>query len=307
MKIRNLTYRSIILTLFSISFFLVLSFRDADQNDSMVSEIEDFIKVHKISENVLIITMGYDAITAIATQKGIVVVDAGISNSLTEKYKKVIEREFDRNDFAYLINTHSHPDHIGGNQVFSNAIIVGHENCLSEISNQWKDPEKIKPRLLKIVEEYDSELKNCEPGSDEWKSVFCQKVRYQSAYNDLLDGQVITNPNVTFTDSLSIFMGDATFNLIYFGKAHSNSDIFIHIPEAKILMSGDLFFPGGRPSVYEVSEKDAQRWVYVMDWIKNRDDEIDIIIGGHGQIMDKKDLEAFNKSIILKKLELVTK
>jgi hypothetical protein len=52
----------------------------------MASEIEDFIKVHKISENVLIITMGYDAIMAIATQKGIIVVDAGISNSLTAKY-----------------------------------------------------------------------------------------------------------------------------------------------------------------------------------------------------------------------------
>lgn len=86
MKIRNLTYRSIILTLVSISLFLVLSFRNGDQNYSMASEIEDFIKVHKISENVLIITMGYDAIMAIATQKGIIVVDAGISNSLTAKY-----------------------------------------------------------------------------------------------------------------------------------------------------------------------------------------------------------------------------
>jgi glyoxylase-like metal-dependent hydrolase (beta-lactamase superfamily II) len=248
--------------------------------------------------------LGSDAVTAIETQKGIVVIDAGISNGLTSKYRKIIENEFQRNDFAYLINTHGHPDHNGGNSVFAEAVIIGHENSLQEISDKRKDPEKVKSYLLKIVDDYEKELQKLEPGTDEWTEVFCQKARYQYAYNDVLNNFSVAKPEVTFNDTLTISMGDATLSMIYFGKAHTNSDIIVNIPELKLLMTGDLFFSGGKPSIDDASIQDVERWKTVMQWISVRWNEIDKVIGGHGQIMSQKDLEAFNKYVNKKWEEL---
>jgi glyoxylase-like metal-dependent hydrolase (beta-lactamase superfamily II) len=292
--IQNTTiFLSVLLILSSFTSFTSSQLESA-QTDRPAQPVDSFIKTEKLNDKTILIRMGYDAITAIETKKGIVVIDAGISNGLTVKYRKIIEDEFQENDIAYLINTHGHPDHTGGNTVFADALIIGHENCASEISNQWKDPEKVKSALKKIVNDYDKELQALTPGTNEWDNVFCQKTRYQYAYNDVLINCPVTKPNVTFNDSLDLDMGDVKFNMYYFGIAHSESDIIVHIPEMKILMVGDLFSRHGRPGFYENKNQNPSRRVKVTRWIEKRMSDIDIIIDGHGQVMSKEDLHAFN-------------
>ena len=263
------------------------------QIDSSGLKSDQYIKIEKLNNKTILIRMGYDAITAIETQKGIVVIDAGISNGLTAIYRKIIENEFQMNDIAYLINTHGHPDHTGGNTVFADAVIIGHKNCTEEISKQWKDPERVKSSLKKIVNDYDKELQSLLPGTNEWNNVFCQKTRYQCAYNDVLKNCRVTKPNVTFNDSLDLDIGDIKFNLIYFGTAHSESDIMIHTPEMKILMVGDLFSMYGRPGFSVNKNQNAERQVNAISWIEKRFSDIDFIIDGHDQILSKDDLQAF--------------
>ena len=276
----------------------------SSRNNDQSAGVDKYINLNRLTDKVLAINFGDDAMTAVVTQKGIVVIDAGISNSLTAFYRKAIEKEFGRNDFAYLINTHSHSDHIGGNQVFSDAVIIGHENCVKEISESWADRENKKSRLLKIANEYKNKLKTLKSSSNDWEENYCQLIRYKHAYEDLLNDRVITYPEITFDDRLNISMGDVSLDLIYFGKAHSGSDILIHIPEVKLLMIGDLFFPGGIPAIGEVNKQDAERWLYVVQWIKDRWDKIDKVIGGHGQIMNRNDLQSFNEYVEKKYEEL---
>jgi cyclase len=264
------------------------------QIDSSGLKLDQYIKTEKLNDKTILVRMGYDAVTAIETQKGIVVIDAGISTGLTSKYRKIIENEFKQNNIAYLINTHGHPDHTGGNTVFADAVIIGHKNCTEEISKQWKDPERVKSSLNKIVNDYDKELQSLLPGTNEWNNVFCQKTRYQYAYNDVLKNCQVIKPNVTFNDSLDLDMGDIKFNLIYFGTAHSESDIMIHIPEMKILMVGDLFSRYGRPGFSVNKNQNAERRVNAIGWIEKRFSDIDIIIDGHGQILSRDDLKSFN-------------
>jgi glyoxylase-like metal-dependent hydrolase (beta-lactamase superfamily II) len=273
-------------------------------NNEQSSGIDKYINLNRISDKVLVINFAGDAVTAVAAQKGIVIIDAGISNSLTKTYRKIIEDEFGRNDFKYLINTHSHADHIGGNQVFPGAVIIGHDNILPEISKRWKNPGEKRRRIYKIVSDYDKKLDTLKPYTEDWIEAYCKKIKYQSYYNDLLNDHIVTGPAVTFNDCLNIFMGDINFNLIYFGKAHSGSDIIIHIPEERILMIGDLFFPGGIPGIGNVNKQEVERWVHVMRWIKNRRDKIDKVIGGHGQIMNRNDLQWFDEYVEKKYNEL---
>lgn len=291
MKNNNLIYGLLLLVLSTSSLINACSSEDNTASENA----EKLIRVNKLMNNVIIASLGSDAVTAINTQGGIVVIDAGISNSLTTIYRGIIEEEFGSNDFAYLINTHSHWDHTGGNQVFSDAIIIGQENCITEISEYWKEKEKIKNGLRKIIDDYDKKLKNIDPEWQDSLEIISQKTRYEYVYNDLMKDRVVTYPGKTFKDTMSISAGDLSFDLIYFGRAHTGSDILIHIPALKLLMTGDLFSPGGRPSIKNTRNKEIERWVKVKRWIKERMSNIDYIINGHGSIMDKGNLTAFIK------------
>ncbi|RJP63547.1 MAG: MBL fold metallo-hydrolase [Ignavibacteriales bacterium] len=261
------------------------------------AELDKLIKVERIRDNVALFKLGYDAVIAISTQKGIVVVDAGISNSLTAKYRILNEKEFNKKIFAYLINTHSHWDHTGGNQVFSDAVIVGQKNCINEMTEFWKDKAKKKEGVLKIINDYKNRLTTSDITFKDSLEIYKQIVRYQHTYNDLSSNRKISLPEKTFEDTLSIYTGDMSFYLLYFGKAHSNSDILIYIPEVKVLLVGDLFSKYGRPSFHDFNKLDKKRWTEVKCWIEKRLNNIDIIINGHGEVLRNTDLFSFKEFI----------
>lgn len=268
------------------------------QSNKTNSLVDSLVHVNHINDKSIMVQFGSDAIVAINTENGIVVIDAGISTGLTSKYRDLIVDEFHSDDFAYVINTHAHHDHNRGNSVFSTSKIVGHENGLNEIEEHWKDPQNKKESTGKIVEEYRLKLEKCEQNSEDWYDAYKQKIRYQYAFNDIDNLIPIKKPDITFSDSLNIDMSDITFELKYFGKCHSESDILIYVPELKMLFTGDLMFNYGKPSINDDLLLDKNLWIESIAWIEKRMDNIEIVIGGHGQILSIEDLKSFNRKIL---------
>ncbi len=300
MKSRNEFISCTALLIFGLFSFFACNSREISEIDSVSHKIDSLIEVHRLNEQCVLVKFGGDAVTAISTKKGIVVVDAGISTGLTQKYRKIIENELHRNDFAYVINTHGHPDHNGGNSVFPEARIIGHVNGIKEISEQWKYPEKVINSLGKLIEEFDRQLKSNEQDREEWNRIFTLKTRYRYAYYDAKNLLPITPPDITFSDSLNLDMGDFTFQLFYFGNCHSSSDILIYVPGMKMLFTGDLFFKYGTPSIGYDLPVDKQRRELAFQWIRDRQSGIETIIGGHGQILTPDDLSSFTERILEK-------
>jgi cyclase len=263
-------------------------------------EVDSLIKVQKINDRTIMVTFGYDAITAIKTDHGIVVIDAGISTALTAKYRKTIENEFHENDFSYIINSHWHHDHIGGNSIFPQAKVLGHENWQLEVSKRDSNHSKQLLSISKIVKDYESQLQKSVPNSAEWIDIFTQKVRYKSAYCDLKNNVSVKLPDITFRDSMKLELGNTTFEMIYFGKFHSISDILIYVPEIKIIFVGDLFSKYGRPSINDSSITDVERYMRAIRWIETRMHNIEKVIGSHSQILAIDDLKQFNNTILNK-------
>ncbi len=276
------------------------SSRQITLNNIESQKVDSLIKVQKVNDRTIIVNFGYDAITAIKTEQGIVLVDAGISTALTAKYKKTIENIFRQDDYKYVINTHGHHDHIGGNGVFSQAKVVGHENCRKEVSERWTNPEKSMMSLFKIAEDYDQKLQQSVINTPEWEDLFTQKIRYMSAYIDVKNHIPVKLPDITFSDSMKLDLGDTTFEMIYFGKFHSNSDIVIYVPEIRIIFIGDLFSKYGRPGTSDPSITDAVKCMRAISWIENRMNNIEKVIGGHGQILSIDDLKNFTNNILNK-------
>ena len=262
-------------------------------------KIDSLILLQYVNDRTVLVKFGYDALTAIKTSDGIVVVDAGISTSLTNRYKKLVESELNQKNFIYVINTHGHHDHIRGNSIFPDAEIIGHENCRND-ATEIENTDSTLIRIGRIVNEYDQQLRQLRPDTHEWKDNFAQKIRYSSAYQDISKNIHLRLPNITFHDSLDFKCGDITFEMKYFGKFHSNSDILIYAPEIKTLFIGDLFSKYGRPSLSDSSLSDVDRWMQALQWIRIRTNNIGTIIDGHGQILSIYDLQQFTDNLLSK-------
>ena len=263
-------------------------------------EVDLLLKAQKINDRTLLINFGYDAVTAIKTSQGVVLIDAGISTALTAKYKKTVENEFHQDDYVYVINTHGHHDHIRGNSIFTKAKVVGHENCRMELSERWSNPERLMMSFSRIIKDYDLQLQKSVPNTDEWNDNFTQKIRYMSAYRDVKNQTSFKLPDITFSDSMKLELGDTSLEMICFGKCHSNSDILIYVPEIRTIFTGDLFSDYGRINNNDSSLTDKVRWMRAISWIEKRMNNIEKVIEGHGQILSTDDLKQFNKNILNK-------
>lgn len=266
------------------------------KNRSESRKIDSLIKVYELNDRAVLVKFGYDAVTAIKTEEGIVLIDAGISTSLTARYKDFNEKKSGNPNYVYVINTHGHHDHIRGNTLFPGARVIGHENCLNDgFVNQ--DPDSLLIRMGRIAEDYELQLQQSIPNSAEWDDNFTQLIRYRGAYLDIKNNIPFRYPDIIFTDSIELECGDTVFEMIYFGKSHSASDILIHVPGMKILFTGDLFSKYGRPGFGSISVEETNRMLHANNWINKRLNNIETIIDGHGHILTADDLRMFGENL----------
>jgi len=192
-----------------------------------------------------------NAILALATTKGIVVMDTSWTGTIARGFRDAIQAEFKRNDFLYLINTHEHTDHIGGNEAFSEIPIIGHESVRREMLKSIADP-KTKAKWLEfsaekeIAKMHDYYAQNYPTFIDSPAYAGCVKC-YQAMDADFHGGHTLVPPTITFDRQMTLHLGDLTVRLIYFGGFHSVGDTIISIPEENLVMIGQIFFPRGVP------------------------------------------------------------
>ncbi|WP_255613159.1 MBL fold metallo-hydrolase [Sulfurimonas sp. SWIR-19] len=80
-------------------------------------------------------------------------------------------------------------------------------------------------------------------------------------------------------------------------KAHTNSDLYVYIPSKKIVFVGDLVFNQRLPSL---RDGDISGWIQALDDIRKMD--VEYIVGGHGENIDKKAVDfTYNYLKTLKK------
>lgn len=198
----------------------------------------------------------------IVGKDGIVVVDTLISAQQAQRFLKDIRKISDK-PIRYVIATHSHLDHIFGNAEFAKtgAVVVAHANCRENMLN----------------------------GSEE-------TLKHSSEHGltpEQMEGTEIAYPSITFTDRMSIDMGDETVNLIYIAPSHTTGSIMVHIPGEKVIFTGDILFTDFHPYL---AEGDIPGWIRNLDYIDTLD--VDRIIPGHGPISGKNDIADMEKYLV---------
>lgn len=233
------------------------------------------LNIKRLSERALVVWVGdlYQTIgvVALATEKGIVTIDANLIRSHDFRIKKAIGEEFGRNDFKYLINTHYHHDHTGGNQAYADAEIIAHKNCpagmkqeltgegLADLVGRFRERLKVRRK----------EIREVAPGSERHK-YFSEEIDLLGrAVFELENGFVPTYPTILFEKNMTLDMGDMTLELYRFGNTHTNSDIIVFVPEEGLVALGDLvpgvYLPYVRPERMEGFPVMMEHWGKIID------------------------------------------
>jgi len=269
---------------------------------TLCSGSDEFIRVEKLSDRVIIgywLGTGRMNIVAVKSQKGLAVIDTAMSPRIMEPVKKRLEKELGRNDWMYVINTHAHMHHAGGNCLFKEAVVIGHDNLPADM--QWLiDKQVDQTWKRKSLDENAATIRNLQAMLPQVKSSRLQTRRIESEIKffelnalDIEEGFEIINPTVTFSDRYTLDLGDLQLQMVYFGKGHSMSDILIYIPQEGILVTGAIVYLRGHlPGITENAElKDVQRYIAVLNSFLEEGLRVDRVISSHSPVLTHTDLK----------------
>ena len=158
-----------------------------------------------------------------------------------------------------IVNTHPHPAHTWGNQLFPNAEILAHRVPADGARTQR--PEDMQ-RLRDAVDA-------SHPGA-------VARARALEAFD--FRWVVEKGPSMFFEERLELRLDGTEVHLIHAGRCHSEADTVVHLPSERVLFAGDLVCRDLTPLV----EGGFEAWLSALDWILELDPEI--IVPGHGPV-----------------------
>ncbi len=202
----------------------------------------------KITENVYVqIGVRGANVGCIATQEGVVMVE---SPMFPEDALKLRDEIAKIGQVRYLINTEPHHDHTTGNYYFP-GIVVGHEGTRKQV-------------LATSIDQIKEMLQAAAPNSLPLDKDFHFRP-----------------PTITFSQSLTLYLGKHTFKLINL-PGHTPGETAVFIPEEKVVFTGDNVVSGTMPFLHEAV---PYAWLDSLKQLQQLD--VDYIVPGHGNVCGK--------------------
>ncbi len=263
---------------------------------------EEFVRIERVSDRVVIgywLGTGRTNLVAIKSQKGLAIIDTEMSPRIMTPIKKALEKAFGRDDWAYVINTHAHMHHAGGNSLFKGAAIIGHENLPADM--QWLINRQVDEKWKrKDLEHNANTIRNLQAllpqvaGNRLQTRMIQGEIKFfELNTQDIKEGFEIVKPTVTFSDKYTLDLGDLRLELVFFGKGHSLSDILIYIPKERVLVTGAIVYQRGHlPGITESAElKDVYRYISVLNAFLDKSIKLDYVIASHSFVLTRNDLK----------------
>jgi len=251
-------------------------------------------RLNRLCPRVLILTEispMENMVVALASQKGLVVVDTTGSPKTAGLARQVISREFGRNDFIWIIDTHFHWDHTYGTAAFEDVPVVLQENGVRGIEQDEAGLANFLAGLERNLATVSERIAQAAPESEERRTLELRRDFTARNLEGMKGRNRLVRPSITFSDRMTLRLGDLTVNLIFFGRAHSGSDIFIHIPEEGLLLTGDLFLERGWLPLFAGGiDLDIPRWIEVLDGVLAPEANVRWVVPGHREVWPKDKL-----------------
>jgi len=168
----------------------------------------------------------------------------------------------------FVINTHWHGDHSGGNATFgaAGAVILAHDSVRQRLSAAELD--KAKTQVV------------AKPGAG--------------------------LPVVTFAQDVTLHLNGDTVHVFHVPPAHTDGDVVVHFTKANVVHTGDLFLSRGYPFVDLNSGGNFEGFIGAADKIIAVSNESTRVIPGHGAVVGRKEVQAW-RDVLAQVRERVSK
>lgn len=158
----------------------------------------------------------------------------------------------------YVINTHWHGDHTGGNvQLGKSAVIMAHDNVRKRLATGWKRGDQ----TIEPIEK------------SGW-------------------------PVVTFRDSIQVHLNGEYLDIVHFGRGHTDGDSVVFFSGSNAVHMGDLYFNGRFPFIDLSSGGDVEAYLAAVEKVLSRVEDDTKIIPGHGPLSGKTELLEFRAMLV---------
>jgi len=195
---------------------------------------------------------------------GLIIVDDQFA-PLSEKIKKALKK-LNKGQLHFVLNTHWHSDHIGGNINFGKeAPIIAHTNVRRRME---------KGQLI------DSLKRQVDPANPE------------------------ALPVLTFDHSISIHFNGEEIKVVHYPSGHTDGDSIVYFTKSNVIHMGDHFFKDHFPFVDLSSGGDVAGYAVNVKAVLNWAPKDAKVIPGHGELATMEDLNAFYE-MILESMEMV--
>lgn len=227
--------------------FFFASAAIAQQQD--FSKVE--IKVTKVAGTVYMLTGAGGNIGVSVGDDGIVVIDdqfAPLAPKIIQALNGITSRPI-----KFIINTHYHGDHVGGNEIFGReAPVIAHDNVRKRLAAGTSAMGRTTPPAARMV-----------------------------------------LPVVTFNDTVTIHVNGEDIRAVHFPNGHTDGDAVIFFPQSNVVHMGDDFFSGRFPFIDTDNGGSVRGLIGNVEKILAALPDDVKVIPGHGELSDKAGLRKF--------------
>lgn len=184
---------------------------------------------------------------------------------------------------AYVINSHSHPDHIQGNVVFAHDAVL----LCSQRTRQTLEQEGLR-RLAgmrrQVEGDYERLLERIAATTDEAERSTLQSTvkDYEAFFAGYPGPEDLRIPAVTYERTLNLHGAARHARVSTFGGAHATCDSVLWLPGEGVLFTGDLVIPGGTMILSEGGDPD--QWLPILDRMEALGART--LVPGHGPVTE---------------------
>ena len=222
---------------------------------ALFAQQQDFskvqMKVTRITDSVYMLTGAGGNIGVCVGEDGIVIVDdqfAPLAPKIKEALKAITNKPV-----KFVINTHYHGDHTGGNEIFGReGTIIAHDNARKRLASGTKVMGDTIPPAPK--------------------------------------GAL---PVVTFNDRATIHVNGEEIRIVHLPNGHTDGDAIVVFTKSNVIHMGDDFFLGTFPFIDRENGGSIKGLIKDLDALIPTIDKDAKIIPGHGPLGSKEALDGF--------------
>lgn len=239
----------------TLNFLLLVSSGAFAQGNNM-----DTVKIRpvKITDNIYMLKGSGGNIGVLIGKDGTLMIDnqfAPLSNKINGAIKTL-----DPGEIRFLVNTHLHGDHSGGNENFKRmgVTVVAHD-----LARERMGKEQVNKAMNRVT-----------PPREK----------------DAL-------PVITFSDKLNFHLNDEDIVLHHFDAGHTDGDLIVQFKNANVVHTGDAFVRYGYPFIDVSSGGSVNGFISTLDKILLLIDDNTKIIPGHGEPATKADVKKVRDAV----------